>query len=41
MGNAHIVVVDDEPDLRDLVQSYLTKHGMAVSVASGVRSFAP
>jgi len=35
MGNAHIVVVDDEPDLRDLVQSYLTKHGMAVSVASG------
>ena len=33
MGNAHIVVVDDEPDLRQLVQAYLTKHGMAVSVA--------
>jgi two-component system phosphate regulon response regulator OmpR len=35
MGSAHIVVVDDEPDLRHLVQTYLTKHGLAVSVASG------
>lgn len=35
MGSAHIVVVDDEPDLRHLVQSYLTKHGMSVSAASG------
>jgi two-component system phosphate regulon response regulator OmpR len=35
MGSAHIVVVDDEPDLRNLVQTYLTKHGLAVSVASG------
>ena len=34
MGSAHIVVVDDEPDLRELVQSYLTRHGLAVSVAS-------
>src|SRR5687767_3484313 len=30
---AHIVVVDDEPDLRDLVQKYLTRHGLAVSQA--------
>lgn len=31
--SAHIVVVDDEPDLRGLVQTYLTKHGYAVSQA--------
>ena len=34
MGSAHIVVVDDEPDLRHLVQTYLTRHGMAVSAAA-------
>ena len=31
----HIVVVDDEPDLRELVQKYLTRHGYAVSQAAG------
>lgn len=35
MSGAHIVVVDDEPDLRQLVQSYLTRHGLSVSTASG------
>lgn len=36
--SAHIVVVDDEPDLRRLVQSYLTRHGFAVSEADGAES---
>lgn len=30
-GNAHIVVVDDEEGIRDLVQEYLLRHGYAVS----------
>jgi DNA-binding response OmpR family regulator len=34
-ANAHIVVVDDEPDLRAMVQGYLLRHGFAVSQASG------
>jgi len=34
-AGAHIVVVDDEPDLRRLVQGYLTRHGFAVSEADG------
>lgn len=33
--SAHIVVVDDEPDLRSMVQAYLTRHGFAVSAAEG------
>lgn len=33
--NAHIVVVDDEEDLRGLVQSYLSRNGLAVSQAAG------
>ena len=36
--SAHIVVVDDEPDLRRLVQSYLSRHGFAVSEAEGGES---
>jgi two-component system phosphate regulon response regulator OmpR len=32
---AHIAVVDDEPDIRHLVQAYLTRHGFAVSTADG------
>lgn len=33
--SAHLVVVDDEPDLRHMVQSYMTRHGYAVSEAAG------
>lgn len=33
--SAHLVVVDDEPDLRQMVRGYLTRHGYAVSEASG------
>jgi two-component system phosphate regulon response regulator OmpR len=35
MSHAHIVVVDDEPDLRDMVGEYLIKQGYAVSEAAG------
>lgn len=35
---AHIVVVDDEPDLRAAVQEYLLDRGYAVSSADGGRS---
>ena len=31
----HILVVDDHPDIRDLVAKYLTKNGYRVSVADG------
>lgn len=34
-ANIHIVVVDDEPDLRDMLQSYLVRQGYAVSQADG------
>jgi two-component system phosphate regulon response regulator OmpR len=34
----HIVVVDDEPDLRGVVQRYLTRHGFAVSAAADASS---
>jgi DNA-binding response OmpR family regulator len=34
-ANAHIVVVDDEPDLRDSVATYLRRHGYAVGEADG------
>lgn len=30
---AHIVVVDDEPELREMVEEYLTKQGFKVTVA--------
>jgi two-component system phosphate regulon response regulator OmpR len=33
MTSAHIVIVDDEPDLRDMVAEYLLKQGYAVSEA--------
>lgn len=33
--SAHVVVVDDEPDIRGLVQTYLTRHGFAVTEADG------
>lgn len=33
-GSAHIVVVDDEPDLRDGVREYLAGQGYAVSAAA-------
>ncbi len=33
--NAHLVIVDDEPDLRELVQAYLSRHGFAVSAVDG------
>jgi DNA-binding response OmpR family regulator len=31
---AHVLVVDDEPAIGDLIVSYLTRHGMRVSVAA-------
>ncbi|MGF7161636.1 two-component system phosphate regulon response regulator OmpR [Rhodoligotrophos appendicifer] len=34
MGQEHIIVVDDEADLRDMLSEYLARHGFAVSVAS-------
>lgn len=33
MSGAHVVVVDDEPELRAVVARYLIKHGFAVSEA--------
>jgi len=33
--DAHIVIVDDEADLRDGVRDYLVEHGFAVSTADG------
>ncbi len=32
---AHILVVDDDPDIRDELQEYLTGHGFRVSTAEG------
>ncbi len=32
---AHIVVVDDDPDVRDMLQDYLTEEGYRVSTAEG------
>jgi DNA-binding response OmpR family regulator len=34
-SDAHILVVDDEAGVRDLLQEYLTMHGFAVSAAAG------
>src|SRR4028118_2432399 len=33
--SAHLVIVDDEPDIRQLVQTYLSRHGYAVSAVDG------
>lgn len=33
--SAHILVVDDHRDIRDLLARYLTRHGMRVTVADG------
>jgi DNA-binding response OmpR family regulator len=38
---AHIVVVDDEPDLRDMVREYLLKHGYSVSERTGPKRSGP
>jgi two-component system phosphate regulon response regulator OmpR len=35
MEHAHIVVVDDEAEVRELIRDYLSRHGFAVSVADG------
>ena len=34
--DAHILVVDDEPEVRDLLQEYLIRQGLAVSTAASV-----
>ena len=34
MADVHIVTVDDEPDVRELIRDYLTGHGYAVSAAA-------
>jgi DNA-binding response OmpR family regulator len=34
----HVLVVDDEAEIRDLLRDYLTRHDFAVSVASGGES---
>ena len=33
-ASAHVIVVDDEPEIRDLLRDYLVRHGFAVSVAA-------
>ncbi len=38
MGKAHILVVDDEPDIRELVKEILEDEGYRVSVAEGGNS---
>jgi two-component system phosphate regulon response regulator OmpR len=35
MEHAHIVVVDDELEVRELIRDYLSRHGFAVSIADG------
>jgi len=35
-SDAHVLVVDDEAEVRDLLQEYLIKQGFAVSAAAGV-----
>jgi DNA-binding response OmpR family regulator len=34
-AGAHILVIDDDPQIRALLEEYLTEHGMRVSAASG------
>jgi DNA-binding response OmpR family regulator len=36
MGNGHILVVDDEAEVRELLQEYLGKQGFQVSIAENV-----
>jgi len=36
MGNGHILVVDDEAEVRDLLQEYLTKQEFQISTAESV-----
>src|SRR3954468_14397716 len=36
MGNGHILVVDDEAEVRELLQEYLGKQGFEVSIAESV-----
>ncbi len=36
MGNGHILVVDDEAEVRDLLQEYLSKQGFRISTAESV-----
>lgn len=38
IGQPHIVLVDDEEDLREPVAAYLSEHGLDVSEASGGRA---
>ena len=33
-ASAHVLVVDDEPAIGDLIRNYLTRHGLRVSVAA-------
>jgi DNA-binding response OmpR family regulator len=33
-SSAHVLVVDDEPAIGDLIRNYLTRHGMRVSIAA-------
>lgn len=35
MAKRHILAVDDDPTMRELIADYLTNHGFRVSVASG------
>ncbi|WP_075214838.1 response regulator [Mongoliimonas terrestris] len=34
-ASVHVLVVDDDPDVRDLVRDYLLRHGFAVTTADG------
>jgi DNA-binding response OmpR family regulator len=34
-SHAHLLVVDDEPEVRDMLREYLTRQGFAVSAAAG------
>ena len=34
-AGVHVLVVDDEPEVRELVRDYLVRNGLAVSIASG------
>ena len=36
MGNGHILVVDDEAEVRDLLQEYLSRQGFRISTAESV-----
>ena len=40
-ANAHIVVVDDDEDVRSTVAEYLRRNGLSVSEADGGTAVAP